>query len=265
MSILHQPEDIIKGKYRILGILGKGSSGITYRVEDIVTQQQVALKALSLRRLEDWKQIELFEREAAVLAKLEHPGIPKYLDYFQVDTPNDRTFYIAQAIAPGRSLAEWISSWRSSEREVKKIAEQVLSILIYLHSLDPPVIHRDIKPDNIIRDLQGNVYLVDFGAVQNTYHNTLTRGSTVVGTYGYMSPEQFRGKSVPATDLYSLGATLLFLLTHRSPAELPQDTLKLDFRSSVDISEEFGDWLDKMLEPSLDYRYTSAEEALAVL
>ena len=109
------------------------------------------------------------------------------------------------------------------------------------------------------------LYLVDFGAVQNTYHNTLMQGSTVVGTYGYMSPEQFRGKAVPATDLYSLGATLVYLLTHRSPAELPQDTLKLDFRASVNISEEFGDWLDKILEPSLEYRYTSAKEAWSAL
>ena len=266
MSILHQPGDIIQHKYRVIDVLGKGSSGITYRVEDIATQQQIALKALSLHRLKDWKQVELFEREASVLAKLEHPGIPEYLDYFQIDTPNDRAFYIAQAIAPEKSLAEWVETgWRTREIEVKQIAEQVLLILVYLHSLDPPVIHRDIKPDNIIRDRRGNIYLVDFGAVQNTYHNTLMQGSTVVGTYGYMSPEQFRGKAVPATDLYSLGATLLYLLTHRSPAELPQDTLKLDFRASVNISEEFGDWLDKILEPSLEYRYTSAKEALAVL
>ena len=88
------------------------------------------------------------------------------------------------------------------EIEVKQIVEQVLLILVYLHSLDPPVIHRDIKPDNIIRDRQGNIYLVDFGAVQNTYHNTLMQGSTVVGTYGYMSPEQFRAKAVPATALH---------------------------------------------------------------
>ncbi len=88
------------------------------------------------------------------------------------------------------------------------------------------------------------------------------QGSTVVGTYGYMAPEEFRGKALPATDLYSLGATLLYLLTHRSPAELPQDTLKLDFRNSVDISETFADWLDKILEPDLDDRFASAKVAL---
>ena len=137
MSIVHQPQVIIHNKYRVIDVLGKGSSGITYRVEDITTQQQVALKALSLHRLKDWKQVELFEREASVLAKLEHPGIPKYLDYFQVDTPNNRAFYIAQAIAPGKSLTQWVASgWRTKEIEVKQIAEQVSSFPIYLHSLE---------------------------------------------------------------------------------------------------------------------------------
>lgn len=266
MNSLHQPDEIIQDRYRVVSILGQGNSGITFQVEDLATKQHIALKTLSLNRLKDWKQVELFEREAAVLAKLRHPCIPEYLDYFQIDTPGNRAFYIAQAIAPGKSLAAWVESgWRTSEREVKHIAEEVLSILKYLHSLKPPVIHRDIKPNNIIRDRRGKIYLVDFGAVQNTYHNTLMQGSTVVGTYGYMAPEQFRSKAVAATDLYSLGATLLYLLTHRSPAELPQDTLKLDFRTSVNISEEFGDWLDKILEPSLEYRYTTALEAFAVL
>nr|MDJ0746481.1 ankyrin repeat domain-containing protein [Xenococcaceae cyanobacterium MO_167.B27] len=129
----------------------------------------------------------------------------------------------------------------------------------------PPVIHRDIKPNNIIYSDEGKIYLVDFGAVQNTYYNSLMQGSTVVGTYGYMAPEQFRGKAVSATDLYSLGATLLYLLTHRSPAELPQDTLKLDFRNSVAISESFADWLEQMLEPDTEDRFATAEVALSKL
>jgi ankyrin repeat protein len=109
------------------------------------------------------------------------------------------------------------------------------------------------------------VFLVDFGAVQDTYYNTFMRGSTVVGTYGYMAPEQFRGQAVPTTDLYGLGATLLFLLTHCSPADLPTDRLKIDFRSHVQISQEFADWLEKMLEPDVEDRFGSAKEALAVL
>jgi ankyrin repeat protein len=131
--------------------------------------------------------------------------------------------------------------------------------------LTPPVFHRDIKPQNLIGGKDGKVYLVDFGAVQNTYRSTFSYGSTVVGTFGYMAPEQFQGQALPATDLYGLGATLLFLLTHRSPADLPTDRLKISFRKRVHISEQFADWLEKMLEPDAEDRFVSAASALAAL
>jgi serine/threonine protein kinase len=258
--------ELVENRYRILDILGEGGSGATYRAKDEQTGQTVALKALSLRRMSDWKALELFEREAQVLAQLHHPAIPQYLAHFHTDTPHDRTFYLVQQLAAGQSLAQRVQAgWRSTEAEVRQIAEQILNTLIYLHSLTPPVIHRDLKPQNLIRQANGQIHLVDFGAVQHTYYNTLMRGSTVVGTFGYMAPEQFRGQAVAATDLYSLGATLLFLLTHRSPAELPTDRLKLDFRSHIQVSAAFADWLEQMLEPELTDRFTTAQEALDVL
>jgi ankyrin repeat protein len=266
MELLHEAQEIIVQRYRIVDTLGQGGSGTTYLAEDLQSGQHVALKALSLCRMSDWKMMQLFEREARVLAQLNHPAIPRYLEYFHVDTPQDRSFYIAQQLAPGQSLALLVQKgWRTSEEEVRRIAIQILEILVYLHELTPSVIHRDIKPQNIIRHSDGQVFLVDFGAVQDTYYSTFMRGSTVVGTYGYMAPEQFRGQAVPATDLYGLGATLLFLLTHRSPTDLPTDRLKIDFRSRVQISEEFADWLEKMLEPDVEDRFGSAKEALAVL
>ncbi|MBE9125034.1 protein kinase domain-containing protein [Coleofasciculus sp. LEGE 07081] len=274
MELLHAPGDSIAQRYCILSTLGQGGSGITYQAKDTQTRQQVALKALSLHRLTDWKMLELFEREALVLAKLNHPGIPKYLDYFHTDTSQDRSFYIVQQLAEGQSLDVLVNKgWRTNERQVRQIAIQILEILVYLQALKPPVIHRDIKPQNIILHTSphqggakgGQVFLVDFGAVQDTYHSTFMRGSTMVGTYGYMAPEQFRGQAVPATDLYGLGATLLFLLTHRSPADLPTDRLKIDFRSRVQISEYFADWLEKILEPDVKDRFSSAQEALAAL
>ncbi|MEH2002376.1 MAG: serine/threonine-protein kinase [Nostoc sp.] len=266
MELLHQKEDIIAHQYRILDTLGQGGSGTTYLAQDLKSTQQVALKALSLHRMTDWKMMELFEREAKILSQLNHPGIPEYLGYFQVETLEDRYFYIAQQLAEGKTLAALVESgWRTSEDEVRRIAIQILEILVYLHSLKPPVVHRDIKPQNIIRRDDGQMFLVDFGAVQHTYYTTFMRGSTVVGTYGYMAPEQFRGQAVPATDLYALGATLLFILTHCSPADLQTDGLKINFRPRVQISEEFADWLEKMLEPDTEDRFSSAQEAWEVL
>ncbi|QUY43691.1 serine/threonine-protein kinase [Acaryochloris marina] len=261
----HPIGDLIAERYRVQSVLGQGSTGITFAVEDVDTHQQYALKALSLKGIQDWKQLELFEREAQVLSRLDHPAIPHYIDYFQTDTAEDRWFYIVQELAPGKSLTDLMKDgWQASQAEVRQLALQILDILKYLHELTPPIIHRDIKPQNIIRNDEGQVFLVDFGAVQNVYHNTMM-GSTVVGTYGYMAPEHFQGKAVPATDLYSLGATLLSLLTHCSPADLPRKRLKIDFRSVVRLDPGFADWLDHMLEPAVEDRFGSAQVAIATL
>lgn len=275
MELLHQSGEIVAQRYRILDILGQGGIGTTYKAEDLQSGHQLALKALSLRRMTDWKKMELFEREANILAQLNHPAIPRYLNYFQIDTPEDRSFYIAQQLAPGKSLEALIESgWHPDEAEVRCLAIQLLEILVYLQSITPPIIHRDIKPQNLIlhssiaplfKEGWGELFLVDFGAVQDTYHHTVTGGSTVVGTYGYMAPEQFRGQAVLSTDLYGLGTTLLFLLTGESPANLPHRQLKINFRPYIRVSEEFADWLEMMLEPVIEYRFSCAQEALAAL
>jgi eukaryotic-like serine/threonine-protein kinase len=266
METLQRSEKIIAERYRIIGKLGQGGVGITYAAVDLNSHQKVALKALSLRLTTEWKKIELFEREAKTLSGLNHPGIPRYIDYFKVDTDQDRCFYIAQQLAPGKSLAQLIENgWKPNEAQVRHIAYQLLEILVYLQSLLPAVIHRDIKPQNIILQKNGRVFLVDFGAVQNTYHHTVTGGNTVVGTYGYMAPEQFRGKAVLSTDLYGLGTTLLFLLTQKFPSDLPRQKLKVKFRDRVSISPEFADWLEKIIEPAIEDRFHSAKDALSAL
>jgi Protein kinase domain len=260
---------VIDDRYRILGVLGEGNSGTTYRAEAIGTGEIVALKALSLQGA-DWKLVDLFEREAVILKSLNHPAIPSYRDSFFVDTieagSENRVFYLAQTLAPGRTLADWVrSGWRATEPELRSIASQLLEILTYLQRVKPPIIHRDIKPQNILRSEDGQLFLVDFGAVGHTYHSTMMRGSTVVGTFGYMAPEQFRGQANASTDLYGLGATLLFLLTRRSPAELPTANLALQFRDKVQLSDRFCDWLESLLAPDPKQRPLNAAQALAAL
>jgi eukaryotic-like serine/threonine-protein kinase len=155
------------------------------------------------------------------------------------------------------------SSWRLDDAEVEQVATRILEILVYLHGQNPPVIHRDIKPNNLIWGEDNQVYLVDFGAVQAEV--SAGRTMTVVGTYGYMPPEQFGGRTVPASDLYGLGTTLLFLLTGTNPADLPQKDLKVQFQDRVRVGQPLKQWLERMVEPSLDRRFRDAEEALTFL
>jgi serine/threonine protein kinase len=257
---------IVDGRYQLQSLLGEGGSGITYLAERLADKKVVAIKMLSLQHLNDWKQLDLFEREAQVLAHLNHPKIPKYLEYFHVDTEKNRAFYIIQQLAPGKSLNEWVKDgWCATETEIKNITKQLLGILQYLQEQTPPLIHRDIKPQNIIRNSDGQIFLVDFGSVQNVYHATMMRGITVVGTYGYMAPEQFRGQVVPASDLYGLAATVLYLLTRRSPADLPTERLSIKFKNQVQISEHFANWLETALAPDVDDRFPSAHAAQKAL
>ncbi|MFZ4555287.1 MAG: serine/threonine protein kinase [Pseudanabaena sp.] len=272
---LHQIGDVLSDRYRIVSMLGRGGMATTYGAVDFASNQdfpsqeevKVAIKVLSLRQSSEWKAIELFEREAKVLASLNHPQIPKYLDYFHIDLETDRRFYLVQELIEGNSLAAIAQHGQESlnETEVQEIAKQILNVLCYLHELTPPVIHRDIKPQNLIRRTNGAIAIVDFGAVQDVYRNTVTGGSTFVGTYGYMAPEQFRGQASCASDIYGLGATLLFLLTHRLPAELPQTRMKIDVRACTNISIEFANWLDQTLEPATEDRFSSARIALETL
>jgi serine/threonine protein kinase len=131
------------------------------------------------------------------------------------------------------------------------------------------VIHRDLKPSNILLGDRsahsvGKIYLVDFGSVQNI---AATEGGTftVVGTYGYMPPEQFGGRTVPASDLYSLGATLIYLLTGQHPADFPFEDLQLQFQQFITVSPQFTSWLNRLLQSIPSQRFAHAREALKAL
>ncbi|WP_373538427.1 serine/threonine protein kinase [Chamaesiphon sp.] len=263
---MEQIVSILGNRYRILDVLGEGGSGKTYRALDNRSQTEVAIKVLSLRGMKDWKTLELFDREAKILAQLTHPAIPRYLDAFQTEIAGEDAFCLVQAIAPGRTLTNWVESgYIFSEAELRDIATQILEILVYLQTFTPPIIHRDLKPQNLLWSESGEIYLVDFGAVRDTYHLTITGGSTIVGTYGYMAPEQFRGQAVLATDLYGLGTTLLYLKSGQDPADLPIKQMKIDFRSRVKTSPDFAKWLERLLEPIPEDRYRNATQALKYL
>jgi ankyrin repeat protein len=260
-------------------VLGEGGTAVTYQAR-ADSGEPVALKRLPLARLKDWKQLELFEREAKVLRTLDHPGIPRYIDAFQEDSAEPGggpCFYLAQELFPGRSLkARMAEGWRPGEAEVRSIAKSLLDILVYLQSRHPPVIHRDLKPANVLLadaepgsestpDRARRVALVDFGGVVDAYRHAAGEGSTVVGTFGYMAPEQFRAQASMATDLYGLGATLLHVLSGRPPSDLPVKKLKPDVRAAGPLSPDFTAWLDRLLAPDEAERFPSAAAALDAL
>lgn len=266
MATLHAPGDIIAMRYRVTAPLGQPNTSNTYIAEDLTTEKLVAVKAISLKRMTGWKDFELLERQAQVLARMNHPAVPRYIEYFHLDVGSDRLFYLVQQLIEAKSLTHLVGQgWRADEAGARNIALQVLEILQYLHQENPPIIHRDLQPDTLLRDAEGQIFLVDFGSVKATGSSPQTYSSTLVGAYGYIPPEQFQGKAYFASDLYSLGATLLFVLTGKPPDEFPQQNMRLDFRQYLKLSSRFGSWLSKMLEPSPKARFHSASEAIASL
>ncbi|HEY9827287.1 MAG TPA: serine/threonine-protein kinase [Stenomitos sp.] len=270
LSFGKTPGEPFGDRYRIERQLGKHAGRYTLLARDLKTQNQVVIKRLSFGEEFAWEDLKLFEREAATLKNLSHPSIPRYLDAFDLDLPSGKGFALVQTYIPATSLAEQVATGRTfTEAELVELAAALLDILRYLHERAPAVIHRDLKPSNILLgDRTGNsvgtVYLVDFGSVQ-TMAAQAGGTVTVVGTYGYMPPEQFGGRAVPASDLYSLGATLIHLATGKHPADLPQTDQRIQFTDEMHLSVGFEQWLQKMVQPSLNQRFTSAQEALQAL
>ncbi len=262
--------EILVNRYQCDRRLGKQAGRQTLLARDLKTQQQVVVKLLSFSSDFNWEDLKLFQREVETLKSLSHPAIPQYLDSFEIDTPSRKGFALVQTYIEAKSLQEYLSDGRTfSESEVKQLAAALLEILAYLHQRQPPVIHRDIKPSNILLKSRsgnsvGEVYLVDFGAVQ-TLATQQGKTVTVVGTYGYMPPEQFGGRAVPASDLYSLGATLIALITKQHPADLPQKDLQIEFEQFTQLSPGFTSWLKWMTHPTLERRPASVQIAKEVL
>lgn len=257
-----QVGQILHGRYQLEQKLGYAANRQTWLATDLSNQPQkfVVVKLLAFVGV-DWSDIKMFEREEQVLKHLDHPRIPKYLDYFCLDEQL-LLFGLVQDYIPGSSLQKLLDEGkRFGEQQIRQIAVDVLNVLVYLHELNPAVLHRDIKPSNLIWGEDEQVYLVDFGAVGDSAKEGAS--FTVVGTYGYTPIEQFGGKAVPASDIYALGATLIHLLIGIAPADLPQKDLQIQF-SDLCNSNLVG-WLQQMCEPTIEKRFSTARQALSGL
>lgn len=199
------------------------------------------------------KARELFRREARVLMALDHPRIAKVLDYFQ---ENGRDYLLLEYI-PGITLREYVRRHGTqSEEKVIAWTKAIAEILKYLHEQDPPVIHRDLTPDNLMITPSGEIVLIDFGAA-NQLIGTAT--GTIVGKQYYISPEQFRGKSIPASDIYSLGGTLNFLLTGKDPEAL---ACSFPMESNSSISAAMNEFVADCTRTELSKRIPSIDHLI---
>lgn len=213
---------LLDGRFEILECLQNRPGAPTYKAKDQHTGQPVIVKSLDLSALPDWTLAEQFQAEIDFMKVLQHPRIPGFVGAFK----QGEIQYLVTAFIPGQSVRQKIASgWKLNEPEAIQLAQDALDILLYLHTLAPPVIHRDIKPANVILGADEQLYLIDFGAVWK--EQVSAESGSAAGTFGYMPPEQSVNQMTPASDLYALGVTLVELLSGAAPAEMPREGLHL--------------------------------------
>lgn len=255
-----KPGHVLQGRYRIVRVVTGGGMGAVYQAEDInLNDSPCAVKQMLEEHLgPDAAFVQRkFEEEKALLARLQHPGIPRARDFFRLGGQ----CYIVMDYIHGANLDQELSdcvalTGRPFVPEVLvRDMVAVLEILSYLHELTPPVLHRDLKPGNMIREFKsGKIMLVDFGLAREAdAFNT----QTSVGTWGFSPLEQVQGRAETRSDLYSIGVSMRFLLTNRPPVTLEFIPL-LDIDPSVDPA--LAAIVDKACRPHPDERYQSARE-----
>jgi formylglycine-generating enzyme required for sulfatase activity len=213
--------------------------------------------------------VRLFNQEAQRLYELgKHPQIPELISFFE----QDGQLYLVQQFIDGQNLVEELQQGTKTEAQVREILTELLPILQFIH--ENGVIHRDIKPDNIMRRRDGKLILIDFGVAKEFVPNATLKSGTIVGTPGYAPMEQMLGKVVPATDIYSLGVTCICLLTGILADQNINDLFdaiecewlwRKRLPSGVKVNQQLGQLLDKMLAQMVKDRYKSAAEVLVEL
>ncbi|MCL1472725.1 bifunctional serine/threonine-protein kinase/formylglycine-generating enzyme family protein [Argonema antarcticum] len=266
---------LLADHYRAIRYIGEGGFGRTFEAVDehrfdtrcVIKQFLPQLQGSAALQ----KATELFKQEAMRLRDLgKHPQIPDLLAFFE----QDNRFYLVQEFIDGQDLFKELQQrGKFSEQEVRKLLAELLPVLDFIHQQN--VIHRDIKPDNIIISNDGSLVLIDFGVSKQLSATVLTKMGTITGTPGYAAPEQMHGHVSPASDLYSLAVTCIRLLTGCLLEERNGDwndklfdPMQMQWvwrRQNVSVSNDLGKVLDKMLLFPIGERYQSAAEVLKAL
>ena len=256
---------LLNKRWRLGPRMGSGAQARTYLARDERDKKKrrvVVVKQFDLKKKgSEWKNFDLFEREVRVLKSLRHPGTPRFIEMFESEPG---IYNLVMEKKPGATLRAIATKVRFTDDELRDILAQILEILDALHRRDPPVIHRDIKPANLLRDAKGNIAMVDFGGVRDAIREG--GGSTIVGTFGYMAPEQLHGQATPATDIYCLGATLVALAGKVEPENVPRTGLRMDLEKHLKGRDpDLVALLAAMTDPNPDERPQSAREVSKLL
>ena len=263
------PETVLQGRYRIVRQLGQGGMGAVYEAVDQRLDTTVALKETLFA---DERLRKQFEREARLLARLHHPALPRVSDHF---SEGDGQFLVMQYI-PGDDLSEMMARKRSPfpANQVLTWADQLLDALDYLHTQDPQIVHRDIKPQNLKLTSRGQIILLDFGLAKGQA-GEISRVTTAASIFGYTpnyAPlEQIQGLGTDArSDLYSLGATIYHLLTAVKPPDAltraaaivngQPDPLVKASEVNAGVAPELDQWLATAMAQNRDQRYATASD-----
>lgn len=268
----------IAERYELVRPLGRGGFATTWLARANANadagERLVAIKELRVGAAEleaddgnpGWKHVELFEREAKVLAMLRHPSVPRVVEYFEHPREGGGVgLYLVQDFVDAPSLRARLDEGPLlGGAELERLVAGLLDVLEYMHGRAPPVFHRDIKPSNILVRDDGTPVLIDFGGVCLGWRPPTQVGTTVVGTFGYMPPEQLLGHVGATTDLYALGATLLELASGMPPHEFPWDTGRLEVPENLPVEPRLRRLIQALLEPAPRKRPASAAAARAI-
>lgn len=252
---------ILQGRYQITETLGKGGMGAVYKALDTSLGVTVAVKE---NLVEDEEALTQFRREATILANLRHPNLPRVTDHFQIDGQGQ---YLVMDFIEGEDLRDRMERLgKLEEKEVLLIGVAICEALSYLHTLNPPVLHRDIKPGNIKITPQGQVFLVDFGLAKVVHGSQETATGARGLTPGYSPPEQYGSARTDArTDIYALGATLYAALSGSPPEDglaiaINQTTLTGIREHNPRTNSQVAAAVERALEVNSEDRYQSAAE-----
>jgi serine/threonine protein kinase, bacterial len=279
-SSLVTPGTVLGNRYEIVRELGRGGFGRSYlAIDRNKFGEKCVLKEFAPQvrgQAELAKAKELFEREAGILYKLQHPQIPAFRELLRVNEGQSESLLLVQDYIEGETYLARLNHRLDrhqvfSEAEIVEFLRDLLPVLDYIHKIG--VIHRDISPDNIIcRDRDKLPILIDFGCVKEIAATVVSRYSsakveTRIGKQGYAPEEQImRGKVSPASDLYAVGATAVTLLTGKDASAIynPAEAI-WEWRKYVQLSPELGAIIDRLLQHHPKHRYQSAAEVLAIL